>query len=141
MENILFMLVPKKDVVFLPTNCSVQFALEVMEKNAYSAIPVINEKGKYVGTITEGDLLWAMKTNRDMNFDTASRYTLKDVKRNRKVHPAGINEPVTHVVELSKSQNFVPVIDDNGVFIGLITRQEIIECLLRKDCVFKETII
>jgi CBS domain-containing protein len=134
------MLVPKKDVVFLPTNCSVQFALDVMEQNAYSAIPVINDKGKYVGTITEGDLLWAMRNNPDMQFETASRFTLKDVKRNRKFLPAGINEPLEHVVELSKSQNFVPIIDDNGVFIGLITRQEVIDYLMNKDGVLREVV-
>ncbi|QSX09323.1 CBS domain-containing protein [Alkalibacter rhizosphaerae] len=141
MENILFMLVPKKEVVFLPTNCSVQFALDVMDKNGYSAIPVINDKGKYVGTITEGDLLWAMRNNPKMTFETASRFTLTDVKRNRKVVPAGINESLSRIVELSKSQNFVPVVDDNGTFIGLITRQEVIDYLLKKDRVLQEAIV
>lgn len=141
MENILFLLVPKKDVVFLPTNCSVEFALDVMEKNAYSAIPVINDKGKYVGTITEGDLLWAMRNNPGLTFETANRFAIKDVQRNRKVQPAGINEPLEHIVELSKSQNFVPIMDDNGVFIGLITRQEVIDFLLKKDSVLREAVI
>jgi CBS domain-containing protein len=133
LDSILFLLVPKKDVVFLPLKCSVKFALEIMEDNGYSAIPIINEKGKYSGTLTEGDLLWEIKNNPEMNFDNCSRFTLRDVKRQRKVESAGINESLEVIIELSKSQNFVPITDDDGVFIGIITRQEVIDYLLKTD--------
>ncbi|WP_225877745.1 CBS domain-containing protein [Alkalibacter mobilis] len=141
MDSILFLLVPKRDVVFLPNNCSVQFALDVMEENAYSAIPIINEKGRYVGTLTEGDLLWEIKNNPGMNFDNTRKFTLKDIKRKRKVQSAGINEDLGIIIELSKTQNFVPITDDDGVFIGIITRQEVIDYLLKKDSIIKEEAI
>ncbi|HAE62000.1 MAG TPA: CBS domain-containing protein [Eubacteriaceae bacterium] len=133
LDSILFLLVPKKDVVFLPLKCSVKFALDIMESNGYSAIPIINEKGKYAGTLTEGDLLWEFKSNPQMDFENCSRFTIRDIKRRRKVESAGINESLEVIIELSKSQNFVPITDDDGVFIGIITRQEVIDYLLKTD--------
>ncbi|WP_246169821.1 CBS domain-containing protein [Alkalibaculum sporogenes] len=133
MKNILFFLLPKRDVVFLNVNCSLKFALEVMEKNGYSAIPLISDKGKYVGTLTEGDLLWGFKNNPDINFDNCSRFDLKDLKLSRRIKSAKIGEPHETILHMAKYQNFIPVTDDNGVFIGIIRRQEILDYLLGDD--------
>lgn len=130
MKNILFFLIPKKDVVFLNNNCNLKFALEVIESNGYSAIPLISDKGKYIGTLNEGDLLWEFKNNADLNFENCNRFSLNNIKRRRKVKPAKINEPLEKIIQLSKYQNFIPVIDDNGVFIGIIRRKEILDYLL-----------
>ena len=35
--------------------------LEKWENNRYASIPVLNRQGKYVGTLTEGDILWGLK--------------------------------------------------------------------------------
>ena len=35
--------------------------LEKWENNRYASIPVLNRKGEYVGTLTEGDILWGLK--------------------------------------------------------------------------------
>ena len=32
-----------------------------MEHHKYSAIPIISRTGRYIGTLTEGDLLWGIK--------------------------------------------------------------------------------
>jgi CBS domain-containing protein len=68
-----------------------------------------------------------------MDFENCSRFTIRDIKRRRKVESAGINESLEVIIELSKSQNFVPITDDDGVFIGIITRQEVIDYLLKTD--------
>ncbi len=49
----------KSDVAYIYDNYSLRQVLEKMEYHKYSCIPVIGVDGKYVGTITEGDLLWA----------------------------------------------------------------------------------
>ena len=58
--NILFFLTPKSDVAFIYDNESLRQALEKMEYHKFSAIPMINRQGKYIGTITEGDMLWGI---------------------------------------------------------------------------------
>ena len=56
--NILLFLTPKKDVAYLYDDFSIRQALEKMEYHRYSAIPIISRNGNYVGTLTEGDILW-----------------------------------------------------------------------------------
>lgn len=133
LKNILFFLIPKKEVVFLNVNCSLKFAIEVMENNGYSAIPLISDKGRYIGTLTEGDLLWEFKNNDDLTFDNCNKFSLMEIERRRKVKPARINDPLEDIIQMSINQNFIPVVDDDGVFIGIIRRQEIIDYLLNND--------
>lgn len=130
LKNILFFLLPKKDVVFLNVNCSLKFALEVMETNNYSSIPLVNDKGKYAGAVTQGDVLWAFKNNPHINFDNCGKYDLKDINLHKKIESVRINQPLVEIINMAKHQNFIPVTDDDGTFIGIIRRQDVIDYLL-----------
>lgn len=59
--NILFFLTPKAEVAHVREDDSLRQVMEKMEHHGYSAIPLLGEDGQYIGTITEGDLLWEMK--------------------------------------------------------------------------------
>ena len=61
MDNILFFLTPKAMCAFIYDDFSVRQALEKMETAGYAALPILNKRGEYRGTLTEGDLLWALK--------------------------------------------------------------------------------
>ena len=54
--NLLFFLTPKAEVAYLYDDFTLRQAIEKMEYHRYSSIPILNRKGEYVGTITEGDL-------------------------------------------------------------------------------------
>lgn len=69
--NILFFLTPKSDVAFLYDDETLRQALEKMEYHKYSAVPVISRSGKYIGTITEGDMLWGIKNQYDLKIGRA----------------------------------------------------------------------
>ena len=43
-----------------------------------------------------------------------------------------VNCNIEDLVMTSMNQNFVPVIDDNGIFIGIVTRKSIIEYCYRQ---------
>ena len=60
MNNILFFLLPKAMCAYLYDDYTVRQALEKMEAAGYQALPILNRRGEYRGTLTEGDLLWAM---------------------------------------------------------------------------------
>ena len=62
--NIAFFLTPKLEVIYESVEGSMGQALKSMEKHGYSAIPLIDKAGRYVGTLTEGDLLWKLKNKR-----------------------------------------------------------------------------
>ncbi len=124
--NIAFFLTPKNDVAHLTPNSTMRQALERMEYHRYTAIPIIDEEGKYVGTITEGDLLWMLKNTPDLNFKNTSKILLENVPRHVDNKPVSIDADIENLISLSITQNFVPVVDDQQVFIGIIKRSEII---------------
>ncbi|OPJ57015.1 CBS domain-containing protein [Alkalithermobacter paradoxus] len=124
--NIAFFLTPKKDVICLTPNATMRQALERMEYHRYTAVPIIDDEGRYVGTITEGDLLWMLKNTPDLNFKNTSKILLKDIPRHMDNKAVSINANIEDLISISVNQNFLPVIDDQNVFIGIIKRSDII---------------
>ncbi len=125
--NILFYLTPKSDVLFLYDDYSVRQAMEKMEYHKYSAVPIINREGVYAGTMTEGDILWELKRRRTVDLHEIENIKIKTLERKWHNQPVNVNCNIEDLVMTSMNQNFVPVIDDNGIFIGIVTRKSIIE--------------
>lgn len=112
-------------------------AIERMEYHRYTSVPLINQDGKYAGTITEGDLLWKMKNTPGLSFENTEKIPITDIPLRIENEPVSINARINSLLCLAITQNFVPVVDDDGVFIGIIRRREIIEYfskqLLKED--------
>ena len=130
--NILFFLTPKQDVAFLYDDFTLRQALEKMEYHRYSSIPMLNRKGEYVGTMTEGDLLWAIK-NQGIRIENAEEIPIKAIPRKRDYLPVTVNTQMDELVAAAMNQNFVPVVDDRGIFIGIVRRQAIIRYCYEKS--------
>ena len=77
--NIAFFLIPKEDVVTLNVNSNMRQALERMEYHRYTAVPVIDDKGRYVGTLAEGDLLWKLKNTPELTFAKTSHVKITKI--------------------------------------------------------------
>lgn len=106
---------------------TVRQALEKMEAAGYAALPILNKKGEYRGSITEGDLLWALKNMCNMDMRKAETSRIMDIRRRKDHVPVRITASMHDLIERASHQNFVPVVDDYGAFIGLITRKAIIQ--------------
>ena len=130
--NILFFLTPKSEVAYLYEDYTIRQALEKMEYHRYSSIPIINEEGKYVGTITEGDLLWTLKNDFSLDLKSIEDISIKKINRRKDNRPVSINANIEDLISKSMNQNFVPVIDDQEIFIGIIKRRDIIEYCYNK---------
>ena len=113
--------------MYLYDDYSLRQAMEKMEYHKYSAVPIINRAGNYVGTLTEGDILWELKDRKLSNLHEAEEIMLRHTNRKRDNEPINVNCNIEDLVMTSVNQNFVPVIDDNGIFIGIVTRKSIIE--------------
>lgn len=125
--NIPFFLTPKQEVIYLSYKATMRQALEKMEYHRYSSIPILDEEGKYIGTLTEGDLLWKIKNTPGLSFENTHKILLTEVPRHNKNKPVYINAKMEDLISLAATQNYVPVVDDEGVFIGIVRRREIIE--------------
>ena len=72
--NILFFLTPKTACDYLRAEDTIRQALERMECAGYTALPILARDGRYCGTMTEGDLLWAMKNLCGMDLHEAENH-------------------------------------------------------------------
>jgi CBS domain-containing protein len=124
--NILFFLTPKSEVAYLYDDQTLRQALEIMEHHRYTAIPMINKQGKYIGTITEGDLLWGIKNEYNLSLKEAEYVPVTAIPRRSDNCPVSIDATMEHMIDKALNQNFVPVVDDQKNFIGIITRKDII---------------
>ncbi|MDI9242841.1 CBS domain-containing protein [Fusibacillus kribbianus] len=124
--NILFFLTPKSEVEFVYEDYSLRQTIEKMEQYRYSEVPIINREGRYVGTITEGDLLWYVKDECDLNLRKAENVKIAGIRRKRKTMAVSVNARMEDLMEKVLNQNFVPVVDDNDIFIGIVKRKDII---------------
>lgn len=129
--NVAFFLIPKKDVIYLKKTATMRQALERMEYHGYSAIPLVDARGHYAGTITEGDLLWKLKNTPDLTFSNTEKIKLDEIEQRTQNTPVSINAQINDLISRAIQQNFMPVTDDQGIFIGIVRRREIIEYCAR----------
>ena len=102
-----------------------------MEFHRYSAIPVLSKDGKFAGTLTEGDLLWEIKNQLNLDLKEAEKVLVKDIPMRKHFEAVGINSSMEGLVARSLTQNFVPVVDDLGHFIGIVKRRDLMDYLYR----------
>lgn len=124
--NILFFLTPKSEVAYIYDDQTLRQALEIMEHHRYTAVPMINKQGNYIGTITEGDLLWGIKNEYNLSLREAEHVPVTAIPRRSDNCPVSIDATMEDMIDKALNQNFVPVVDDQKNLIGIITRKDII---------------
>ena len=135
--NIASFLLPKDEVAYLRDDMTLRQGLEKLRRSGFTAIPVIDVEDRYVGVVGEGDFLWNIldqnQNLEDIKLKKLEYMTVRDFLQNGKVKPARIDTAMENLLERAKSQNFVPVIDDRSVFIGIVTRGDIIKYFVDKS--------
>ena len=134
--NILFFLKPKSEVDYVYDHGTLRQVLETMEYHKYASIPMLNKEGEYVGTITEGDVLWGIKNYGNLDIKKCENIFIKDFPRKADYEAVSADSDIEDMLKKAMDQNFVSVVDDQKKFIGIITRKTIIEyCYERlKEC-------
>lgn len=130
--NILFFLKPKSELAYIYDYHTLRQVLEIMEYHKYSSVPILNREGKYVGSITEGDLLWSLKKWNLLNLKEAEDISVMRIERRLDYQCVSAESDMEDLIGRAMEQNFVPVVDDQEHFIGIITRRDIIEYCYEK---------
>lgn len=135
--NIAYFLVPKVEVSYLRENMSIRQGLERLRRSGFTAVPVIDSEDRYVGVIREGDFLWKiLDVNENIDkitHKTLEKVTLKDMLQGGRIKAVYIDTDMEELLEQAQQQNFVPVIDDRNVFIGIVTRKDIMRYFIEKN--------
>lgn len=127
--NIAYFLLPKARVAYLYDDCTFRQGLEKMRHHGYTAIPVISRSGQYIGTVSEGDFLWCLlseETERQHTMKDLEQLQVRDILRGNQYPPVRITVTMDELLDSAMNQNFIPVVDDSGSFIGIVTRKDII---------------
>ena len=111
MNNILFFLLPKAMCAYLDEESTIRQAIEKMEAAGYSSIPILNRRGEYRGTLTEGDLLWALKYLCFMDMRQAELHRISEISRRKDNVPVRVTTSMHDLIDRASTQNFVPVVD------------------------------
>lgn len=130
--NVAFFLTPKSEVVWLPHSATMRQALERMGHHRYTAVPVLDEEGRYVGTLTEGDLLWKLRATPGLSLEELERIPISAVPQRMTNRPVDVDAHIEDLLHLVVDQNFVPVVDGRGAFIGIVRRRSVIEHCLKR---------
>jgi len=125
--NILFFMKPKSEIAYLSETHTLRQALEKMKHSGYSAIPIIDSAGSYAGTLSEGDLLWAVLDKDACDIHNGEKVSVRDIPQGRQNAPINVNAEIEDLLLTAMNQNFVPVTDDRGLFIGIVTRKDILQ--------------
>ncbi len=131
--NILFFLKPKSELDLVYEDDTIGMAVERIEHHQFSSIPMINEKtGKYLGTLSEGDLLRAFRQKSAQDVRSCETRSVMTVRRRRDYKCVRANSDMEELFRYVTEQNFVPVVDDTDVLIGIVPRSTILEFLFRQ---------
>jgi CBS domain-containing protein len=120
-------LTPKSEVAYIFEDETLRQTLEKMEHRKFSCIPLLSLDGKYTGTISEGDLLWGMRNLHITENKDAESVSIMAIPRRATYKPVHANSNMEDLLDRAINQNYVPVVDDQGYFIGIITRKAIIK--------------
>ncbi|RHR10279.1 CBS domain-containing protein [Pseudoflavonifractor sp. AF19-9AC] len=127
--NVISLLTPKAQVAYLYEDFTIRQGLEKLRAHGYTAIPVLARDGCYVGTVSEGDFLWNILDGKDNSLRTQERLPLRQVLRPNFNPAVRIDVTLSQLLERAMQQSFIPVVDDRGAFVGIVTRQNIIRRL------------
>ena len=128
--NVLFFLKPKQEVCVLHKNYTLRQGIEKMRQYGFAAVPVIDDEGKYCGTVTEGDLLRQV-----LQHESKAEWEqipLREAMQTDVKKPVNVMADMDELLSVAVTQNFVPVVDDRGMFIGIVTRQDIMRYFARE---------
>lgn len=120
---------PKNQTYFLDPKSTIRQALEKFDNYKFSVVPIVDEEGKFVGTVSEGDILRYIKNNCDFDIEKAETKRIVDIEKYRPYNACDINAPFIEILKLSLDQNFIPMVDDRGMYIGIIRRSSLINLL------------
>ncbi len=136
--NLLRFLTPKDQTHYLNDSSTVRQALEKFDYHKFTVVPLVDDDGHFVGTISQGDILSFIKNHGGFNVDVAEDILVRDIPKYRSYKPLEITATGREAYELSMDQNFIPFVDGRGMYIGIVKRKDIISYLLYKFDIFED---
>ena len=127
--NIAKLMIPKVCTVSLHERSTIRQGLEVLTRCRYTALPVLDDEERYVGSVSEGDFLRHILQAGTTDKKAQEAYRIRDILRRDFCPALPIEADFSLVVEAALRQNFVPVVDGRNVLCGIVTRRNLIAAM------------
>jgi CBS domain-containing protein len=118
---------------------TVKQALRVLDEHAITAMPVVDERGRPIGVVSEVDLLWgALRADQRRHEipDTSEPDLPRVVAEVMNHHPITVtpDSDLSEAVDLMMSSvvKSLPVLE-HGRVIGIVSRRDVVHALARAD--------
>lgn len=131
--NLFRFFTPKADTVFIEPDSTVRQALEKFDRYKFSVVPLVDENGLYVTTLSEGDILRYIKNNAGFDLAKAESVRITELERYRSYRACKSDVSIDEIIRLAMEQNFIPIVDDRGAYIGIVKRRAVLEALYKGE--------
>ncbi|MGM0217088.1 cyclic-di-AMP-binding protein CbpB [Enterococcus sp. AZ126] len=121
-------LIPAENVANVMCLNPLSHALLVLSQVKYSKIPVLDKGDRFVGLISLSDVVDKMFDITSVDFDKLQDFTVADVMEVN-VPLIGEQWELEDILHLLVDAAFLPVVDDNQCFKGIITRKELLKAI------------
>ncbi len=131
--NLMEIFMPRSEVTVLYDTYTLRQVMEKMEPRRYiGGLPMLDAEHHYIGTVTEGDLLWFIKSRGTVSIRDAEKISIRQVPLHFHTDPVSVNTEMNEVLDALMAASFVPVEDDRGCFIGIVTRKRALYAMQRQ---------
>ena len=131
--NLFNFFTPKDKTFYLLSNSTIRQALEKFDAHKFSVVSLLDDDGRFVGTVSEGDILRFIKNVYNFDISTAENIKISEIEKYRPYSAINVESSIDDAITLALDQNFVPVVDDRGIYIGILKRKTILEYLIAKN--------
>ncbi len=117
-----------KEVIFVKPTTTLLEAMSLLVKHKISGLPVVDDQEKIVGMITEKDFLQLLVSDFITSNELVGDYMSKDVQF------FGPEDSVILICDFFMKMNVrrVPIVE-NGKMVGVISRRDIIDLILKSS--------
>ncbi|MBR3004078.1 MAG: CBS domain-containing protein [Lachnospiraceae bacterium] len=121
---------PKSETFYLTEDVTIRQALEKFDFHKFSVVPLIAKDGTYITSVSEGDILRYIKNQAKFDIEKAEKVKVKTLEKYRPYRACMNNVSDEEIFALALEQNFVPVVDDRNMYIGIVKRKDILNKML-----------
>ena len=123
--NLLQITTLKGATFYLDNTMTVRQAFEKFAYHKFTVDPVLDGEGHYVTSLSEGDILRFIHASGGFNLALAEKTNILEIERYRPYNAVSVDATLDELYALALSQNFIPVVDDREVFIGIVKRRDV----------------
>ncbi|PSL27697.1 CBS domain protein [Planomicrobium soli] len=124
-------IISSEKVAHVQLGNSAEHALLVLTKTGYSAVPVLDLKYRFCGLINAQRITESILGMNHIEYERLPEIRVEDIMQTD-LPLIKINDRFQRALDLLINQNFLCVVDDDGMFMGILTRRVILKQLKKQ---------